>query len=100
MSDVRMPRRKPRSYPWGGLATVPPDPRRKSPNLLVYGQESRYAPLEVFCCNGCFTKGRTRPDDKGCRHTDWFSEQLRPWWRARMRVTLGRYEQEAAADGR
>lgn len=81
-----MSKRRRGGYPWWGLATVPPDPRRKTPHLVCYGQRSRYAPLEVFCAAGCIEQGKARPEDNGCRHSDVFLSSIKPWYRARARV--------------
>lgn len=76
---------KPRRYPWVGFAGIPPDPRRKSTNLVVYGQRVKRGPLDVYCCNGCVERGKARPDGS-CRHTDIFLASIRPWWRRRARI--------------
>ncbi len=71
-----------RTYPSASLYSLPPDPRRKSRNLMVLGRLGPRGPLEVACCNGCGEKGRAKPDGS-CRHTDALISQLKPWWRSR-----------------
>lgn len=85
-----MARRK-RAYPAFEFFVVPPDPRRKSPHLVIITQESRYAPLELYCCADCVERGKAKPDGS-CRHTDFVRAALKPYWqrRARAAVATGR----------
>lgn len=86
-------------YPRGGMAILAPDPRRKSRNLVCYGQQSRYAPLEVYCANGCAEKGKARPDDDGCRHSDLFIASLKPYWQKRARPVTDQQPARHPAEG-
>lgn len=78
-----------RSYPVFQMMLVPPDPRRKSNNLVILLQPARWAPLEMFCASSCAERGKTRPTDNGCRHTDIVKSSLKPYWQRRARPVLG-----------
>lgn len=91
--------RQSRTYPTAQFLGLPPDPRRKSPNLMVLGRLGPYGPLEVFCCNGCDDKGRAKPDGS-CRHTRAVMDQLKPWWRARARPAMTSQPRSTGAGGR
>lgn len=83
--------RRPARYPRIQFMLVPPDPRRKSNHLVILTQESRYAPLLMFCAANCSERGRTQPDGS-CRHTDLVKASMRPYWQRRARPDVRKRE--------
>jgi hypothetical protein len=80
-------------YPTIALFSVPPDPRRKTPHLVIAACQGPYGPVELYCCAGTKHK-RT---DAGCRHTDWLLPQFKRYWRQRARPVFSQAEQEEMA---
>lgn len=87
---------KPRQYPRSQMLVVPPDPRRKSPHVVICSQRSRHAPLDLVCCADCLNLGKADADG-WCRHTLLVRDQLKPYWRKRARPAPCVTRQEATA---